>query len=299
MPVSSSDGVFNFFALLSADGEAEVRRIVVESQLQVAMGQEFATQRQTLFGDQSEEVRFDGRYKADENEVLYVEGLSLPPPVGAAVHIPTSVAPLTAKDDDLDRLKAIFAGRWRQNAPELILQTFDRRRLLTKRFTLLIRRDTFTKMADAGLVLDTRAAAAYQNNRLYFRSFDQARRIFDLSAYYREATTTDLKRFAKLKSLALEDSESFVSDSDSWVRRRIAMILDSDLLDKCKPHDIAKKARKYRLNVRLQDGRLVIPSDKKEMKDLLHFLDENYYTSDLTGKQFLTNSKRPLWRFLS
>ena len=42
------------------------------------------------------------------------------------------------------------------------------------------------------------------------------------------------------------------------------------------------------------DGKLVIPEDKKQLKELIRFLDEDYVTAPLTKRKCLTNSKKYL-----
>ena len=42
------------------------------------------------------------------------------------------------------------------------------------------------------------------------------------------------------------------------------------------------------------DGKLVIPEDKRQLKELIRFLDEDYVTAPLTKRKCLTNSKKYL-----
>jgi hypothetical protein len=43
-----------------------------------------------------------------------------------------------------------------------------------------------------------------------------------------------------------------------------------------------------------EDGKLVIPEDKRQLKELIRFLDEDYVTAPLTKRKCLTNSKQYL-----
>jgi len=42
------------------------------------------------------------------------------------------------------------------------------------------------------------------------------------------------------------------------------------------------------------NGKLIIPQDKKELKELFRFLDEDYVTAPLTQRRCLINSKKYL-----
>jgi hypothetical protein len=67
-------------------------------------------------------------------------------------------------------------------------------------------------------------------------------------------------------------------------------------LQRVAPRKIAKEARGYGLTIQVRttggSERIVIPADKKGVKTLLRFLEENYYTSALSGSRFVANSKR-------
>jgi hypothetical protein len=43
-----------------------------------------------------------------------------------------------------------------------------------------------------------------------------------------------------------------------------------------------------------EDGKLVVPKDKKQLKELIRFLDEDYVLAPLTKRKCLTNSKQYL-----
>lgn len=147
-------------------------------------------------------------------------------------------------------------------------------------------------------MLDTKLSAVYREERLYFHSFFVARRVLDLSSYYKEATDADLKLFAKEETVALESPTTLTDNADDWVRRRVALIRDSKVMKNVAPKKIVTEAKRYGLKIRTKkaDGKdqLLFPDDKRELKALLRFLDENYYTSGLTGDRFVANSKRPV-----
>jgi hypothetical protein len=42
-----------------------------------------------------------------------------------------------------------------------------------------------------------------------------------------------------------------------------------------------------------KNGRLIMPTDRAEIKKLLRFLDDVLYQAPLTGVRYVTNSKRP------
>jgi hypothetical protein len=85
-----------------------------------------------------------------------------------------------------------------------------------------------------------------------------------------------------------------IAEADAPIRRKVALIADSKILESVTPTKIQKAAAAYGLALSVKSGRLVIPANKKELKTILRFLEENYFTSELTGTRFLTSSKRPV-----
>ncbi|HET9233186.1 MAG TPA: Kiwa anti-phage protein KwaB-like domain-containing protein, partial [Candidatus Eisenbacteria bacterium] len=214
-----------------------------------------------------------------------------------ALQNPLSIQHLS--DEELPAVHGLFTGS--SNGKQISLQVFDRRRLLsTSGLSLILHRGTFRKLTDGGLTLDTKLAAAVEENRLYFHSFALARRLFDLSEYFREATDGDLATFVEHKAVLFDDPDSLMKNADSWVRKKVALILQSGILEKERPAKIATTAQKFGLAIEVQTvarrDKLRFPSEKKRLKELLHFLDEDYLTSILTGTNYLSNSKRRLSR---
>lgn len=288
----AADPRYNFFALLKTD----VRRLVTEQPLQNELSKEFVRQRDELLAD-STEIAFDPRYKVEDDEIFIINGFPLPEEIGRALQNPIAAPPLDRDSvEQWDALNSIYGGNWNKGNPEIVFQTFDRRRSLARnKWSLIMRGDAFARLDDPGLVLDTRAAAVFRDKKLYFRSYAEARRIFDLAAYYREATEADVEAFTRVAGLEFESAEAFIGAADATVRRRIAFINDSNVL-KCTPKQIASAAKKYDLDIPLRNGKVFVPRDKKEMKMVLRFLEENYYTSDLTKTKYVSSAKRPIGR---
>ncbi len=84
--------------------------------------------------------------------------------------------------------------------------------------------------------------------------------------------------------------------SDSWVRRKVWLVMQSTILSKVPLNDIKAIATEFSIPIEYvtQDGneKIKIPRDRKSLKTLLRFLDEDYYKSPLSKTNYLTNSKR-------
>jgi hypothetical protein len=181
---------------------------------------------------------------------------------------------------------------------EYLFQTFDRRReISTRRFSIILSRNTFRRLENPGLTLDSKLAAVIISSAvLIFESYYEARRVLNLTEYYREATDEDLRTFCSHEKLSVEEIDGVMKNADSWIRKKVALITQSQVLDNCSPQNIVKAARVYGIDIQLSGPRnrqkLVLPTNKKELKSFLRFLDEDVYTSALSKNRYLANSKR-------
>ncbi len=249
--------------------------------------------------DKCHEVAFDGQYKPDEDECLVINGFDDIDALSAAVADPLKI-PIAPSEDVLWSLKALFFGRQVDGKWVVYLQAFDRRRLISNSgFSIFHSGNVYKRLEGSGLTVDNRVAARLIDDKLKFRSFFVARQIFDLSSHYQDATDTDIDSFANMKEVAVADVAMLKEVSDSWIRRKVWLIQQSNTLAIVPPKDLKAAAAEFGLDLKFEsDGHggelLVMPADKKELKAVLRFLDEDYYTSPLLKKNFRTNSKIPL-----
>ncbi len=172
----------------------------------------------------------------------------------------------------------------------------------TGSWTLIGAGDTYKKLEEPGLVLQDKLTAHYTNGNLLFVSYHNTKRFLDLSEYYTAATDTDLDTFAENELFEFEDQESFKGNADSIIRKKIALLQKNNVLDNLSIDDIETVANdlnqhvaeEHKINITTNNGKLVIPKDKKQLKELIRFLDEDYVTAPLTKRRCLTNSKQYL-----
>lgn len=284
----------NLFALLGAAKEPTVTRVPLSRQLQQTIGVLFDQQEVTLLERGLEEVAYSPSHRPDDAEVAYIDRFALPAAVVEALKNPLDRPVLKLGPDERSGLKGFF-GRANGSADAVRFQIFEKRQFLDPGgLSLVLSRGTFQRLSDPGLTLDGKLVAVCRGSRLYFRSFALARRVLDLAEYYREATDDDMRKFTAGPAVRVEDDAAWRQNADEWVRRRVALIQDAGVLGKVPVRKIASEAQRFGVMVQVKQNKIVLPSDKKELKQLLRFLDENYYTSSLTGVKFVANSKRPV-----
>lgn len=290
----------NLFALVD-DDDASIRRIPLTASLNTELAQLFAEQQATLLGDK-QIIAFTGSYNVDENEIFTIDNYPLPPAIGQSIGNPLTCQVLDL-NTETHRIKALFSGNWTAANKTVNFQVFDTGKLLKRGFTLIGSGDTYKKLEEPGLILQDKLTAHFHNGTLYFTAYHNTKRFLDLADYYREATDADLDTFADTDLFAFEDKERFKDQADSVIRKKIAQLLKNHVLKDITVADIqavannfnAELPEEHHINIVVNDdGKLAIPEDKKQLKELIRFLNEDYVTTPLTKHKCLTNSKQYL-----
>ena len=68
----------------------------------------------------------------------------------------------------------------------------------------------------------------------------------------------------------------------------------SKVLDGISPKKVVTSAKAYKLVIELEGGKIKFPSNVKDCRNLLNYLNEQYYSGVIAGKKYLTNSKRAI-----
>lgn len=290
----------NLFALVD-DNTAPIRRIPLTPALNTELAQLFANQQSALIRDK-QPIPFSGSYNVDEGEIFTIADYPLALAIGQAIGNPLT-CPVLNLDTESLRIKALFSGNWTDALKTVNFQVFDAGKLLKRGFTLIGSGDTYKKLVEPGLILQDKLTAHYHNGTLYFSSYHNTKRFLDLADYYREATDADLEAFAETDLFVFEDEASFKDHADSIIRKKIALLQKNEVLKDITVTDIQavvnnfneELPEEHRINITVNaEGKLVIPEDKKQLKELIRFLDEDYVTAPLTKRKCLTNSKQYL-----
>lgn len=276
----------------------EVYRLEVEESLRIEIVQLFLKAKDQLV-ENKQTIEFDGSYKPSEDECIYLPNYKLSDEILDSIRNPIVVRLFRADDKNFPEIKAVFIGeKIEQDNKEifrLAFQLFRREQYLIKKgFNLFYRGTTFEKECDYGFNISSNIDCYYDNGTLYFCSFYFARQIFDLRLYYRTATDNEVREFISSPKLSIENEVGFKEQADTWVRRRIAIINDSAVLEKYTAEVIQKMAEQVGLALETKDGKLVIPLNKEKMKAVLGFLDEETYQGPFSNALYLANSKRKM-----
>jgi hypothetical protein len=274
------DNTCNFFAILKDDS---IRKIDLLQEITIDIRDVFVNIGSSILNDDVEEILFDGNFNIQDEEILYVE-MELPLNVIESASNPIGFEVLNLLTDDI---KTLF---WVENNV-YYFQNFDKRRLLQNKNVIFWDVNTFDKLRKNALIVDNIINAIYKNSKFYFKSYANANKIFSLILFFEEASNEVIDEFAKTDKLTV-DADWLKENGNSIIKKQITLIQKSNVLSNANPKKIKASANKFNLNIDLVDGKLVLPNDKKQCKDILSFLNEQYYIGLITGRKFRTNSKR-------
>ncbi len=287
-------GTQNLFAILD-DSDSSISRIPLTGALQKEIPLLFNEQKQS-FVYNKQERDFCGSYKVDSDELFIIKNYPIDIAISEAIQNPL-VLPILDLTNQVS-LKAIFTGSWDDNKL-IYFQVTDAAKLLKQKVTLINANSTFTKLTEPGIILPNKLSAIYDNGKLLFQSYHNTKRFLDLLSYFREATDAEIDVFLAHDLFDFEDKESFKDNADSIVRKKIALLLTNNILEKITIPELESVAgelnsvvnEENKINLRISGCKLIIPKDKKDLKELIRFLDEDYFTTPFTKRKCLTNSK--------
>lgn len=270
----------NFFAILR---DNSIRKIDLLQNITNEIRNIFIDNSLYLMDEDTQEIKFDGNYAVQEEEVLFVD-LILPENIIEAKNNPIGLNVLNLDTDDV---KALF---WVEN-DVYYFQNFDNRKLLRNKNVIFYDNNSYNKLVENALIVENVVNAIHKNDKLYFKSYANANKIFSLMEYFEEASNEEIDEFAKSDKLIV-DTIWLRDNANTLIRKQITLIQKSNILIKANPKRIQTSAGKFKLIIELDNGKLKLPNDKKHCKDILSFLNEQYYIGLITKSKYRTNSKR-------
>lgn len=202
---------------------------------------------------------------------------------------------------DANHIKALFVGiASPQNNDLIAIQTFNKKQILdtSKSFVMKLfgSANTFSKADNFGFNLDDKLVAIINGSDIIFKSFFKLRSIFDMSNYFEEATDEELNNFAMHSAFEVPAGFTLDTVADTVIRTKVTLINKSGTLNTQTISILKSAAQKinFPLQTNLVGGieKIIMPQEKKAIKALLDFLDEDIFTSEITQTVYKSNSKR-------
>jgi hypothetical protein len=284
----------NFYGLVGTRSKQSVLALTLDNDTQEALSSMFDHLADGILT--GEQISFDPNYRAADDEIIVISPYAPPPSLSSLFNVASaSVLPLLKADDiNTAGIRAIAAVDWNGTQPHFVaFQRVESRYLLTQeRWRLMFAHGRLVRDDRPGLEIAERIDAVIQNEKLYIVSWPKAHAILDLSMWSREATVAEMDAFFKHKKIALAQGFDSKTLADSAVRRKIASITVSNVLERCSVQSLRQYALGFGVSVQISKGTLILPSDKKDFKSVLGLLDEDLLAFEPTKERWVVNSKR-------
>ncbi|EEY9907776.1 Kiwa anti-phage protein KwaB-like domain-containing protein [Enterobacter roggenkampii] len=292
------------FAITDSEIPTRIIKIDIDAPAQTVVENLFRTQRSEFINEDIEEIEFCASYNVQDGEIFSINPFDDEIGIINAIERPDAVPIWDPDDVSVHYFKALFTGEPASNGnpTQVWLQCFDRRQIINneKSFFQVVTQpgNRFSVSTRPGFSLSDRLTAILVGDKLLFKSFFMLRRFFNMEEYFNEATREDLDNFIGNDIFHVENAEDFVTFADSAIKKKVSLIISSGILNDQPIENLIECAQKigYQLGITNVNGdnKITMPNSKREVKQLLYFLDQGYFNSIITNELMLTNSKRPI-----
>lgn len=282
--------------ILSTASDPQYRRLDLTPELERSVEELFDEAAVKFLEGVTKYIPFDPGYTEQAGECFEIKDYPIDPDLLQACTQELTATRVAPEEVISLGIKAIIGYQITSANKSLFFQNFNGSKVVVpgKRFALLSVADsaTFEELKRPVILLDSKINAIWVDGRLLFKSYQMAKQMLDLSAYFEEASDAQLEEFAGHNLIECADVDKFKEDNNYWTRKKVAMILASGYLDKVPPKKLKSIAKGVQYELVMKDGKIVMPADPHEMRNLLHFLDEELFVGYFSEQPFLTNSKR-------
>ncbi|EFL4497364.1 DUF4868 domain-containing protein [Escherichia fergusonii] len=292
------------FAITDSEIPTRIIKIDIDAPAQTVVENLFRTQRSEFIEEDIEEIEFCASYNVQDGEIFSINPFDDEIGIINAIERPDAVPVWDPDDVSVHYFKALFTGEPASNGnpTQVWLQCFDRRQIINneKSFFQVVTQpgNRFSVSTRPGFSLSDRLTAILVGDKLLFKSFFMLRRFFNMEEYFNEATREDLDNFIGNDIFHVENAEDFMTFADSAIKKKVSLIISSGILNDQPIENLIECAQKigYQLGITDVNGanKITMPNSKREVKQLLYFLDQGYFNSIITNELMLTNSKRPI-----
>lgn len=285
------------FALMDKNTASTILRVNTDNTTDKKLLQTFQDQSAYFDAHYDSKIGFYAGYKPSYGECFELPNFINSAPLIDAVTRDTAIPQWDPKTIGLQHIKALFMGIDTANNSKIAIQTFNKSQILDVSKSLFLSKHTFTMASTEGFNIDDKVTAIIENDTIRFKSFHKLRSMFDMDSYFTEATDQDLDNFSAHVKFNLPQGFDLKVVADTVIRNKITLINNSGILD---TESLTKlKSAAHKINFQLvtngvgANEKIAMPQDKREIKKLLEFLDEDIFTSELSQKIYKSNSKRP------
>lgn len=198
---------------------------------------------------------------------------------------------------DIERIRGLAMAP-KQGEQRILVQSFAATQSLTRPWlvSLLYERGTYTRLESPAFRLNDRLVCIVENGVIKFRSLYHLGRVIDTSAMFRAATDGEVGLFVDTYSNLFDvaDTPGFVDRANRNTRKYMASLSTNQVLRNHTAETLQQASRGTQLELEVRNGKIVMPRGRSEITELFRFLNDGRYIGPISGRAFITNSRRPV-----
>lgn len=282
----------NLIALCGPPGTATVRRVRTSATVQTELQTLFDVLEMQFREGVDQELAYDSRWNPGVDELATLqetsEARSILGEIRAGV---LALQELDVVNFESQQIRALAVAQADSHGDRVLFQAFSAVQRLTRRFALLLNGNTFDRLEQPAFTLTNQIDVIAESGILKFKKFNVAKRIFDLSESYKEASDNEIRQFCATPGLEV-DANVIIGIATAPIRKLISSVQNSGVLNNYTPSQIQSKSSGI-IDMDISNGRIVLPTSKNDIKNVLTFLDHGIYRSPMDDSAYMANSRRP------
>ncbi len=204
-----------------------------------------------------------------------------------------TVLPFEELDEGNIRALCMFFEESGERADRLLVQHFGRAQILSKGLPLVHSSDTFQRLEHPAFCMAANLLCVVDHSHLHAGSMHYLSAIIDTNEFVRIASDNEVQSFAQSPLIRISDIPSFTKQATRRTRHEIHSILKKGVLARHTADTLREEAARADLALPMENGRVVIPTDKKRALEVIQFLNDKRFQGPASGQTFRTNSIRP------
>lgn len=239
------------------------------------------------------QIGFDPGYSPKGRE-CFVEEYKMPKLLVRLRKYPALKSFDISKDSSF--LKAFVVFMETNSGSEVLLfQLFQQSQIIRTGKILWFDSGEFKSPDDRSLSFRNSLDAVYEfdNEKLWFKSFHNVNKFLDLEGFFKEATDDDIRDLFNHKRLNSDNIEEVLENLDNSLKKKLSILKHNPkVIDNLPASEIQNRAKPHNIEIDIKNEQIVFPLEKMEIREMLKFLNEEYYIGPLSGDQFESNSTR-------
>ena len=243
-----------------------------------------------------EKKPFTVGYKPTQRECFVIEDFPLPAWIdGLDATSVNDMADITS-DTTFDKVKGVIGVVITEDDEYLLLfQTFYPSQAIEGN-NALFKWDTNYKVLphDTCLRFTNELSAIYSctDGTFLFNSVYNVNRFLSMHDYYEEASNDDIDNILSDPKIKCDNIGLVIDKVNDSIRNAFSELKYSTILEDAKIDDIVKAGEYWDIEVKASDGKLIFPTEQRNIINTLKLLNEKIFVTPILEKRKETNSSR-------